>query len=138
MSEEKSERVFVMICAETFNDLLIERRLYPLESIDIQLFLHLCLSAANNALTVKANIQSLSVLFSLSEKTIYSSIQRLRHSDLIRQKEHSFMMNPDYVKFGRKQIQALQRVNWAKLKSHSRSETHSIKNIQASMNLHSY
>jgi len=120
----------MLACCENLNELVVFPRDYNLTYTDVRLFIHLCLEASNNAISVKISIQWLSSIFGLSENTIHSSVMRLRYADLIRQREHSFMINPEYVKFGKKQIQALQRVNWAKLKPHSKTKTHSVQVIK--------
>lgn len=135
--KKKDSNTFVLICVEKFNDLLICHETYSLKKSDISLFLHLCLESCNNSLSTKISESLLSSLFDLKIETIHSSLLRLRYADLIRQREHSFMINPDYVKFGRKQIQALQRINWGKIKPHSKAKTHSIENIQLSNKSHS-
>lgn len=127
---KREHQTFIFICQEKLSNLLINHKLYNLTYRDIHLFLYLSLEGANNSLSIKIKSSWLSSIFDVSQEYLQTSILKLRYADLIRKKEHSFMINPDYVKFGRKQIQALQRVNWAKLKPHSRSETHSIEVIK--------
>lgn len=99
---------------------------FDLTKADIWLFMNLCVWAANNSISIKMNIKGISSLIGNCENGVYLQILRLRAADLVRKREDGFMINPDYLKFGTKQMQALQRVNWAKLKPHSKAETHSV------------
>lgn len=128
--QNKREGKYLMCHVENLNELMINYKTYNLSRSDIHLFIHLCLEASNSSLSVKIKTSWLSSVFGTSEGTLYNSIIRLRAADLIRQREHSFMINPAYIRFGRKQLRALQCVLWAKIKPHSKSETHSIEVIK--------
>ena len=129
-SKEKNGQPFILFRQEVIAELIVFPEQYNLTYTDVRLFLYLCCEAGNNALSVKIDIHRLSSYFGLSETYIQSCVNKLRWADLIRQREYSYMINPYYIKFGRKQLWSFHFVNWAKAKAHSKTKTHSIQAIK--------
>ena len=126
ISKSKQGDIFGIVNFTRLEDLMIYHKDYDLTRSDIWLFINLCAWATNRSISVKMNIKGIAILMGTCENGLYLQILRLRTADLVRKREDGFMVNPNYLRFGTKQIQALQRVNWAKIKPHSKAETHSV------------